>query len=712
MAFVGKKTLGLDFETYSNVDLKKHGLDRYIAGKDFTVLCASIYGKTVSPGGYTEYDFVMSPVDDLKTFMEDLKWYVTNGYSIFAQNAGFERAVMGEMGFEYRYARRILDSAVIARCEGASSSLEQSLKQLTTVKKLESGLEGIRTFSIPNEWNEGKPPTIEKILSDSDMLNKWTDFKRYCTMDAHGSFLLGKQYTGRDYLNFEHHYEELTSQQNRRGWPVDLKLVREMQYRYEQNLQEELLQFYSVWDPDETLNFNSPKQLVKWCADRGVKADSFDTEHVEKLLPKITAKLESMDDLEQKYRGYQEVEAMLKTKQILGGTGLKKLQVILDTVGADGRLRHQYMHCGAGQSFRTTGRGVQMQNIKRLSGELFDMPSLYDTDTEADNDTLGSNLRQVFTSSNEGGELIVGDFSSVESRGLAWLAGADWKIHAYEKGQDLYKVLASSIFSVDYDDITKDQRQTGKLGELSCGYQAGPVAVKRVADKMRIPMTEVEALKLVRDWRSVNPEVENLWATIDEGLHQAVDTRTTIRTSLSNGLKMVFRQIDVPESLASIHPGACSMMMELHDSYGNIILQRALHGCYKRGRNICIYKPSDGKTGPPWKNHFTDQKTKKIRFYDVYGGKLAGILTQSYCRELFFASMYRLENELKWVSNAEIIGQFHDEIVVDWWPANGSHSRTLEQVQEIMRKAMSTVPVHSEGFPLEADIKHAYRYIK
>ena len=120
--------------------------------------------------------------------------------------------------------------------------------------------------------------------------------------------------------------------------------------------------------------------------------------------------------------------------------------------------------------------------------ELLDDPA-----NEIDNGTLAENLRQVFWSEDPQGALIVGDFSSVESRGLAWVAGADWKTEAYRAGKDLYKVQAASIFHKPYEAITKDERQTGKVGELSCGYGAGAGSVLRFAAKMGIEMTDTES---------------------------------------------------------------------------------------------------------------------------------------------------------------------------------------------------------------------------
>src|SRR5690606_11992918 len=152
-------------------------------------------------------------------------------------------------------------------------------------------------------------------------------------------------------------------------------------------------------------------------------------------------------------------------------------------------LRGQYLHVGAGQTFRTSGRGVQMQNLKRIGGKP--RPINPNRVLVWGNDALSSNIRQVFTASEPLGKLIIGDLSSIESRGLAYLAGAEWKLDAYAQGKDMYKVQAVSMgLASGYDNVTPAQRQTGKVGELSCGYGAGPGAVRSFAEKMGTELTD------------------------------------------------------------------------------------------------------------------------------------------------------------------------------------------------------------------------------
>src|SRR5690606_32660614 len=141
---------------------------------------------------------------------------------------------------------------------------------------------------------------------------------------------------------------------------------------------------------------------------------------------------------------------------------------------------------------------------------------------------LAENIRQVFTSEHPDGRIIVGDFSSVESRGLAWLAGEQWKLDAYASGRDMYKVLASKIYNVYYDDVLKSQRQVGKVGELSCGYQAGAGAVNSFAENMGVEFSDGEATQLVKDWREANPHIVDLWERLDRLLNDALDSPTGV----------------------------------------------------------------------------------------------------------------------------------------------------------------------------------------
>jgi hypothetical protein len=139
---------------------------------------------------------------------------------------------------------------------------------------------------------------------------------------------------------------------------------------------------------------------------------------------------------------------------------------------------------------------------------------------------------------------------------------------------------------------------------------------------------------------------------------------------------------------------------------GSPVLQRVVHGVHRKGRNVHYWKPSERKTGPLWSDTFTNPKTKQRQHFNIYGGKIAGILTQSLCREVFFSVLLNVDEIVKRQSNVRLVGQFHDEIVLEWEPGLLGHGETIAMLQ----RAMTDSPL--DGFPLGAEVKSAYRYIK
>lgn len=699
---------GIDFETYSEVNLPKHGLDRYINHPSFQPLIVS-----VTVGSYRRtFDFVFGGEREKNVFRQYMDAQYQQGYAFAAHNVGFERAVMRQLGFGEEILRSFIDTAVLARCQGAASKLEAAAPQLVNLDKLDVGTQLIKRFSIPNEWNDYSAPTKELIEADEADVFRWQQFIYYCEVDAKASELIAREFSpDRSFSTLiERRYEHLTDVMNRNGWHVDLELVNEMKLRYEANSQELLATFARDVDPD--LNLNSPIQLKKWCEDRGIKSKSFDSDHVEKLLMTLTKALDKLPVDSPRYSQYVEVRNMLEVKMELGGSTLNKLQKILDLVGYDGRLRDQYLHCGAGQTYRTSARGVQMQNLKKLGSEPMDMEDIYDEEIELTNTELAKNMRQVFTASTPPGRLLVGDFSSVESRGLAYLAGEEWKLDAYRKGQDIYKVLASRFSGVPYEDITKEARAEGKYSELSCGYQAGGQAVKDFMHRLGFEVSLEGAQERVDAWRTANPKIVQLWGDLDRTLWTAVSTGRRATAMLAHSLNVIIEPFRAPDSLRALHPGAMSLRIFLNHQVHGTVMERVIHGVYVRGKQLCYYKPSELKGGALWRAFYHHPKTKQVTFYSIYGGKLAGILTQSLCREMFFYSLNNLYERIgPWGEVVKLIGQFHDEIVVEWVPSQGQ-GPSLTQAQVWMERSMRATMPGFEKFPLDAEIKADYRYTK
>ncbi len=709
--------VGLDFETYSAVDLKEVGLDNYFAHPTTKVLIGAV---AHSDGRMSEFDFVDHPYGS-EVEVQNLKSTLKDKY-IIAHIAMFEWYCLLHLGIAIP-VQRMIDSAMLARMHGAESALEAAAPQLLAGRSKDAkGAAYIKRFSQPTKWYQGVELGMHfnsQVIRDHPA--DWVGFMKYCRLDASlGLEIYENAWSQQDLLSREYNNDIITRKMNFIGWNVDMELVHEMQRQYQSNLKQIEAEFRAANNAPD-LNLNSHQQLQKWCKERGINAKSFDVQAIESMIKRIEKKLHTGNVSIVQEDKYREVLDLLYTKQALGGSSLKKLTVLEKTVSADGRLRNQYMHAGAGQTMRTSGRGVQLQNLKRFTIDgPADMDDIWSRGWS--NDELAENLRQAFIASHPDGQLLVGDFSSVESRGLAWLAGAQWKLDAFAAGKDMYKVLAATpeMYNCDYDQVTKDQRQTGKVGELSCGYQAGGEAVQTFAEKMGVEMTLAEANTLVSNWRAANGDIVAFWAALDEMLRDIVSGRKTMREMYvgpkqTRSWKLMMKAVPAPASLVAQLPKdgitgrVTSMWLEIWDG-SELYMRRVFHGLHEYGKEIRYYKPSGRKTGDLWKKTFVNPKTKQTQHYTLYGGKLAGITTQSFCREIFFEVLRGMESFLgrgSW-SETKLIGQFHDEIVVDWAPTPGGV--ILEQALVSMKKAMSHCSV--PYFPLAAEVKHDYRYTK
>lgn len=675
--------MGLDFETYCELSLPEVGLARYVNHKTFMPTLASV--DTVH--GSTTIEF---PAEDPARLAALIR-----GWDLTAHNAGFERAVLKTMGINVP----VIDSAVVAAVAGADRHLAGAAKQLLNLDKLDEDRSLLKLFAMKQDGQVS--PEFDKGLVTAHP-DKWEAFKEYCERDAQLSRRIVIDWAGDlDLFDREMTYAAITLKMNEIGWPVDVSSVEEMRDRYQVNLDQ--IQHDFALEVDPGLNIHSHTQIKKWCADRGIRSSSFDKQNVERLIARLDKLVLAKGPLSPEHT---EVYKLLKVKQELGGSSLKKLDTILATQH-DGRVYDQYVHAGAPQSLRTSGRSIQMQNLPRLAMAPRRMEDLHLPGAHWTNDELAQNLRQVFRSSHPQGRLLVADFASIESRALGFLAGEDWKVQAYRQGQDIYKAQAMKIFGLhDISQVSKEQRTTGKVGELSCGYGAGPVAVKDFAAKMHVELTEGEASKLVRDWRDANPHTVEFWYALGESMYQVVETERTHGVVSKSGLTIQFTSTDTPQSLHNQAPDSQSVRMDVSKGR-DVLMSRVFHGCYLRGRNIGYHKPSTLKGGRPWKKTYVDPKTKRQRYYELYGGKLAGILTQSLCRELFFEALFLIDKQLNTIDNADLIGQFHDEVVIDWWPGDTS----MTEVMVIMEDTMSGSLI-LPGLPMGVEVKKDYRYTK
>lgn len=700
---------GLDFETYCDLDLKKVGMSRYMAHPSFTVLCAGAVSGTIEQPllRSEQLDFVQ----DTTAAYNLLPDFLAQVDYIGAHNAPFEEGCLkwlekqtNNPAFWSQRSFDLIDTAVIARAMGAAGKLEAAAPQLLGGNKLEMGAGLIQKFSVPTKANGGKPYTPAELQVDLGLLQDWDDFLWYCREDAYLSLQFMLKYYG-EFPNREWAFAEITNSMNNEGWYVDRDLVERMQAAYVANTEALVKNFhhrYGVPGKPE-LNMRSHPQLKAWCLERGVRAKSFDVLNLEKLRKQVTAKTRELTVLDSKFQNYMEVLDLIMVKQALGGSSLAKLQKILDLVDDDGRLRGQYLHVGAGQSWRTSGRGAQLQNLPRLNN----IDDVYEDIMSWDNDKISENIRQIFEAEDPDGQLVVGDLSAIESRLLGYVAGEEWKLEAYRNGQEIYKLLAMKFpayYGVSYDDVTPEMRKAGKVGELACGYGAGSGAVQRFAEKMGIILSDDEATEIQQGWRQANRNITSLWATLDEMLHTALSQKqaTTYHFARAGWIKI--SPADTPQSLTALNPEGQSIEVIVMNGSSEYF-RRYIHGAYLVGNDIQYYKPSELKSGDLWRKRMSEPPHAP---YKMYGGKLTGIIIQSLAREIFFRGLQSLEYSLHRVPNTKMIGQFHDEVVVEWTPDD--QGIPLDRLRSMMFTAL-TGSAWSR-LPLDAHIDAHHRYIK
>jgi DNA polymerase len=691
MYYIKTNIIGLDFETYSAAPLPSVGLANYVADPTFRPTLAG----TATAWGTKDYDFITDP--DAAEKLKDT--ICVPDVMLVAHNAGFERAVLRHMGLP---DLKVYDSAVVAAVAGANRHLRGAAEQLLGLAKLDEDGKLLRLFAMPQQDQHDLEFDVSLVEKHPD---EWADFKTYCMRDADLSRRLFIDWNLGDedgLFKQEMQYADLTLRMNEQGWPIDVASTVQMRERYIANLDRLMDKFADEVDPD--LNLFSTPQLKEWCEKRGIKSNSFDKDNVERMI----RRMEKRPHLDTRQL---EVLRMLRTKQELGGTSPKKLETILLTQH-NGRLYDQYVHAGAGQSLRTSGRSVQMQNLPRLEYKR-DLRALGYPDAEWSNEQLAGNLRQLFCATDPDGRLIVADFSAIESRALGFLAGEQWKVDAYTQGLDVYKKQAMAIYHIpDYDAVTPDERRLGKVAELSCGYGAGATVVQETAAKSGVELSEVEAKMLVRDWRNANPKIVEFWSLLDEGLQQTLASGGNWEHTLPNGIIVQFQRKWTPYSLQQQDLKAQTIVVSLiRADDGLVILRRLFHGCHMNGGDVGYYKPSALKTGKPWARSFTNPKTKLRQRYKLWGGKLAGVLTQSLCREVFFDCLNRLDEELEGIPNAHIVGQFHDEVIVEWSPSSAAGAVDWVRASALIRQEMSVNGLVPD-LPMAVEVKHDRRYTK
>ncbi|HEL0197912.1 TPA: DNA polymerase [Streptococcus equi subsp. zooepidemicus] len=635
------KTLSIDIETYSDVQLPKTGVYRYCESDNFEIL---LFAYSVDSQPVQVVDLACGetiPVEILGALEDDtvIKW---------AFNAAFERICLSRfLGYPtgtYLSPESWRCSMIWAATMGLPLSLEGVGAVLGLEKqKLTEGKDLIKYFCQPcaaTKANGGR--TRNRPFHAPD---KWEAFKRYNIRDVETE--MGIQHKLRKFPVPDEVWEEYHIDQeiNDRGVRLDMELVQQaiaMDTRSREELTAAMKDMTALENP------NSVQQMKQWLSDNGIETDSLDKKAVAELLK------DAPDNLAD----------VLTLRQQLAKSSVRKYQAMEKTVCNDGRARGMFQFYGANRTGRFSGRNIQLQNLPQnhlpdlsearslvRSGNFDGVELLY----EDVPDTLSQLIRTAFIP-RENALFYVADFSAIEARVIAWFTGESWRQQVFEKGGDIYCASASQMFKVPVEKhgINGHLRQKGKIAELALGY-GGSVGALKAMGALDMGLSEDELPALVDAWRQANPRIVEFWWAVDSAVLEAVKYKhTTTDYGLTFSCKsgMLFITLPSGRKLAYVKPKI---------------------GTNKFGGSCITYEGVGG--------------TKKWERLDSYGPKFVENIVQATARDILCYAM-------KTLRCCSIVMHIHDELVIEADP-----KVSLDTICE----QMGRTPPWAKGLLLRAD---------
>ncbi len=614
--------LSIDIETRSSVDIKKSGAYKYARSPDFRILLFA-----------WQWDDGEAGIADLANGegVPDKERLALGDPSVVkhAYNAAFEWYCLNRAGYPTPIKQWRCTMAHGLYC-GYTAGLEATGKAIglpQEKRKLATGKALIRYFCVPcrptringnRTWNE---PWHD--------IRKWSLFKEYCAQDVATEREILKRLELFPMPEDEERQWQLDTMMNACGVRADRELIRGallVDGISRERLTGEAVAISGVDNP------NSTAQLMKWLSDNGTETPDLRKGTVEELL-----------------KGQPEgaVRRMLELRQQLGKTSVKKYQAMEEAVCGDGRIRGLTQYYGANRTGRWAGRLVQLQNLPRNYLNSLDYARELAKAGNHDGirllygnvqDTLSQLIRTAFIPS-EGNHLVVADFSAIEARVIAWLAGERWVNEVFATHGKIYEATASQMFHVPIEKIAKGNpeyslRQKGKVATLALGYQGGVSALIAMgALAMGIP--EEELPDIVARWRKANPRIRDLWYAVEQAALAAV--RTAAPQAI-NGL--IFR-------------------LEGDLLYGQAFLTIQLPS----GRKLFYAKPflKENQFGKTAVHYYSmGQQTKKWEVSSTYGGRLVENIVQAVARDCLAVTLKRIA-----ARGLQVVFHVHDEVILD-----------------------------------------------
>lgn len=633
------KNLAIDIETYSSVHIGKSGVYPYAQADDFEIL---LFAYSVDRGPVQIVDLAQG--EELPAEILDALTDETVIKSAF--NAQFERVCIGEFfGLDLDVKQWRCDM-IHAAYLGLPLSLASAASALKLdVEKDTRGKALIRFFCGPvkaTKANGGR----ERNLPEHD-LEKWQEFKEYCIRDVEVEVAIQKKLDAFPVPDSEWENYFVDQTINDRGICIDTAFAARAVECDSQLRDKRMERAREITGLD---NPNSPMQVQAWLTENGCPMDSLRKADVTEAVKTATGA----------------AKEVLELRQELSRSSIKKYEAMANATAVDGRAHGLIQFYGANRTGRYAGRLIQVQNLPRnylpdlelarelvKSGDFETLELLFDSVP----DTLSQLIRTAFIPS-PGNRFLVADYSAIEARVIAWLAGEKWRLELFEQGGDIYCQSASAMFGVPVEKhgVNGELRQKGKIAELACGY-GGSTGALEAMGALSMGLKPEELPPLVDAWRTANPHIVKWWKDLENAAQFTVTTKRTrrlrnIEFSMDKGV--LFIQLPSGRKLAYPH---ATMGVNRFDG------------------------PAINFRGVGTNKRWSTQET--------YGGKLAENITQAVARDILAEAMRQLEKY-----GYPIVMHVHDEVVIDATP-----DMSLDAVCELM----TANPDWAEGLPLDAD---------
>ena len=640
------REIGIDIETYSSNDLVNCGVYKYVEAPDFTIL---LFAYSVDGGDVQCVDMAQGETlpDEIFAALTDPTITKT------AFNAAFERICISKY---YGFAEP-LDPAQW-RCtmvRAARMGLPLSLGQCGEVLKFEAGKmqEGktlIRYFSIPGKNGRHLP---------SDAPDRWETFKKYNIRDVEVEQQILAKVRRLTAPTFDEELYTADQEINDRGVMIDRILVdaaARFDDEYKAQLLAEAQQLTGMENP------NSPAQIKEYLS----RTTGFTIQSLNK---------KNLDDLESQLKYWPKAQKVLAIRREMGKTSNKKYNAMQNCVCADGRIHGLLQFCGAARTGRWAGRLVQVQNLPQnhlesldYARELVKQGDLEEFELNYANVTqvLSELIRTAFIAA-PGKTFHVCDFSAIEARVIAWLAGEDWVLEVFRKGGDIYCANASKMFGVPVEKHGQNAelRPKGKIATLALGYGGGVPALEAMGGS-KLGLTENEEKEIVKRWRDSNPRIVKMWAIIEKAAMTALKTGESV----------------------TIHRG-----IVVSKRWGMLLIT------LPSGRTICYPRAEVGtEYNDGWRGDHEiieyeglNQTTKKWGKVRTYGGKLTENIVQAVARDILGIVILRAKK-----AGLDIVFHIHDEIVVEATP-----DQSLADVEALFSKPIEwcrDLPLKGAGY--------------